>query len=236
MNLTLKETRAETAEATTFFFVADTPVTYLPGQHIILRIPIEHPDERGNIRTFTLSSSPTEQFFGITTKRGPSSFKQKLFSMPLGSIIEARGPAGSFILHEKETRPQVMLTGGIGITPVRSMLKYALDTHLSFPITLLYSNKVPEEIVFRKELESMATQLPNFTFVETITRPEETKEHWQGRVGRIDELMIREHAKDATNTLFYICGPKAMVDAMVTMLKTVAVLRTNILVEQFPGY
>lgn len=236
MNVTLREIRQETEEASTFFFTPEGPVTYSPGQHIILRLPIDRPDERGTIRTFTLSSSPTEERLSITTKRGPSSFKQALFGLPVGTVIEARGPAGNFVLHEKETRTQIMLTGGIGITPVRSMLKYALDKHLSISIVLLYSNKIPEEIVFRRELESLVTNLSNFTLVETMTRPEESKESWQGKVGRIDERLIRNYTTDMGNTLFYTCGPKAMVDAMVELLNSLGVPRTNIILEQFPGY
>ncbi|MBI3577751.1 FAD-dependent oxidoreductase [Candidatus Gottesmanbacteria bacterium] len=237
MKLTLKEIRSETKEAATFIFTLDIPIGYLSGQHVSIIVPIEAPDERGKVRTFTISSSPTQEgIITITTKRGPSSFKQTLFSLPIGSAIEARGPTGSMTLDESDNRLRVMIAGGIGITPFRSILKYAFDKKLNLPITLLYSNKTPEEIVFRAELDEIASKLPSVKIIHTITHLEESKEKWEGRTGRVDETMIKEVAPDLTNTLFFIAGPTAMVEAMIELLKGLTIPNENVKFEKFSGY
>lgn len=237
MKLILQATKQEAGEARTFVWTPDTHVPYKAGQHVSVMLVHDNPDIRGKVRTFTLSSSPTEEgIYQITTKLGPSSFKQALFSLPIGSNLEARAPSGSIILDEADTRLRVMIAGGIGITPFRSMIKYAADKNLSLPITLLYSNKIPEEIVFRKELEEIGQSHPSIKILFTVTRPEEGKEQWSGRVGRVDEEMVRQFAPDPANTLFYIAGPSVMVEAMLELLQNMAVPKENILFEKFSGY
>jgi len=95
MKLTLRSVRDETDDVRSFLFVPDTPVSYEPGQHISIMLPIDQPDARGRERMFTVSSSPTEGMIMMTTKRGVSSFKRALFSLPVGTAVEAV-PAGCF--------------------------------------------------------------------------------------------------------------------------------------------
>ncbi len=232
MNFILKEIRKETEEASTFVFTPDSIFPYLAGQHLSLMLPLENPDLRGTVRTLTLSSSPTEVgFVTITTKRGPSSFKQALFSLPVGSVVEARAVRGSMVLDETTLHPHIMLAGGIGITPFRSMIKYALDKHLSVPITLLYSNKTPEEIVFRKELDTIAQAMPTIKVIYTITQ---SKDGLPGR--RIDEAMIKEYCSDIPNAIFYTAGPMGLVEAMITLFTGMGVPPEHVKFEKFSGY
>lgn len=231
MMFTLKEIRPETAEASTFIFTSDTPVVYKPGQHIVLRLPHENTDNRGVTRPFTLSSSPTEEgFVMITTKRGPSSFKQTLFALPIGSTTEAKSPVGNLYLLEDQS-PHIMLAGGIGITPFRSMIKYAFDKKLTMPITLLYSNKTLEEVVFKKELDAITTSMPNIKVVYTITQPED------GLPGRrIDEAMIKAYCPDIPNTIFYTAGPTGLVETIIAVLAGMGVPPEHVKFEKFSGY
>lgn len=232
MIFTLKEIRPETSEALTFIFTSDSPLDYKPGQHVVLRLPHENPDERGIIRTFTLSSSPTQEgIVSITTKQGISSFKKALFSLSAGATIEARGPAGNMYLLENEVGQHIMLAGGIGITPLRSMIKYAFDKKLTLPITLLYSNKTPEEIVFKQELNMIVQATLTIKIIYTITQP---KDGLPGR--RIDEAMIKEYCPDIPNAIFYIAGPTGLVEAMLTLLTGMGVPQEHVKFEKFSGY
>ncbi|MEK6932763.1 MAG: FAD-dependent oxidoreductase, partial [Nanoarchaeota archaeon] len=129
----------------------------------------------------------------------------------------------------------VMLSGGIGITPLRSMIKYSLDKKLKIKITLFYSNKVPEEILYQKGLETFAKNR-NFTLISTITEPEESKESWKGLIGRIDANLIKKYVKDFDNKIFYICGPPKMVDLMQNILKEMNIPQDQIKIEHFFGY
>lgn len=241
MQLNLVEIKKETEEAGTFIVSSSEPVSYKSGVHMSMMLPIEHPDERGKVRTLTLSSSPTEDYLSFTTKRGPSSFKQSLFGLRLGASFQVRGPSGGMVLDEIDLPagrqvPRVMIAGGIGITPFRSMIKYAFDKNLTIPITLLYSNKTQEDIVFRKELDDIARQNHSIRVIYTITQPEESREQWSGRVGRIDEALIRESVADIYGSIFYIAGPDSMVTAVLELLHIIGVPKENILFEKFAGY
>ena len=97
-----------------------------------------------------------------------------------------------------------MLSGGIGITPLRSMIRYSTDKGLSASIVLLYSNSHEDDIVFEDDLESMARQNPNLKVVNTITRPGPA---WKGLKGRIDRDMIVREVPDYANRVFFTSGP-----------------------------
>ena len=232
MTLTLQEIRQEIPRVRTFYFNPDSPCTYRAGQHMSVRLPHENPDNRGTIRSFSLSSSPTEQDLTITTNQGESSFKKKLFSLSTGNTIEARGPGGGFILREEDLGHHVMIAGGIGITPFRSMLTYVSDKQLSMPITVLYSNRTPEEIVFHKYLDQVSQQNPSIHMVHTLTR--QSPPSWNGRIGRIDEAFIREFCRGQCR--FYVCGPLPFVETMVALLSSMDIASDRVHFEKFTGY
>ncbi len=234
MILTLQKIRPETSEVSTFFFTPDAPIVFKPGQHISMILPIEKPDERGKVRTFTLSSSPTEGALTITTKKGPSSFKKALFQLALGATIDCRGPGGMFYLKE-ENLQHVFLAGGIGITPFHSMVRYACDGKKNVQMTLLYSNKNPDEIVFKDELDAFVKKNPNLHIVYTITQPDQGT-IWQGRVGRIDELLLPETSSRSPGSHSYASGPPLFVDAMLAILKALDIPEKHQHFERFTGY
>ncbi len=139
MKLKLIDVRDEARSTKSFFWQAEKAVSYIPGQYFYFTLPkLNYPDPRGATRHFTLSSSPTE---GVTLRnttriREESGFKKSLSELPVGSEIQGEGPNGTFILDEKEPGPHIFIAGGIGITPFRSMIKYASDKNLTIPIYL----------------------------------------------------------------------------------------------------
>ena len=220
----------ETEDIKTFIFEKQK-INFKSGQFLNYKLDVKDP--RSSTRSFSIASSPTENFLMLSTKISQSPFKQMLNLMNVNDEIEAAGPYGIFILDE--IKDVVMLSGGIGITPLRSMIKYSLDKKLKVKITLFYSNKIPEDILYRKELETFAKNR-NFTLVNTITEPKESKESWKGITGRIDENLIKKYVKDFNNKIFYICGPPKMVDAMVEILKGMNIPQQQIKIEHFLGY
>lgn len=235
IKFTLTAIRPETADVSSFLFSTTEPMEYRAGHHLSMMLPHEHPDERGMVRTFTISSSPTESFYSITTRRGPSSFKKALFSLANGSTVDIRHPHGRLGLDETNLGPRLMIAGGIGITPFRSIIKYTFDKKVPIPLTLLYSNKSSESIVFGKELDEIAGQQAHFKLTHTITRPQESKETWKGRMGRIDESLVKEHVGDPA-TMVYIAGPSAFVEGMATIVQALNVPPERMLFEKFSGY
>lgn len=138
----------ETRDIKSIIFNKDN-LNFKPGQYLTYKLNVK--DSKGSTRQFTIASSPTENFLMLSTKISQSPFKQELNKLKVNDAIETFGPYGKFILDEN--KDAVMLSGGIGITPLRSMIKYALDKKLRINITLFYSNKIPEEILYREELE-----------------------------------------------------------------------------------
>jgi ferredoxin-NADP reductase len=239
MKLILIRKLDEAKGTKSFFWEPEKPVGYIAGQYFYFTIPqLKYPDPKGNTRHFTLSSSPTEgNLLRNTTRiREESGYKRSLDELEIGAVIDGEGPNGTFILDEKEDSPQVFLAGGIGITPFRSIIKNAFDKKLRTPIHLIFSNSIPEEIAFREELESLAKSWPNFKLDMTVTKPEETKEPWQGLTGRIDENLLKKVVPDLLSKTFWVCGPPVMVDAMETALGNLGLSSGKVLSEKFTGY
>jgi len=236
MKLTLKQIVPQTPEAASFVFVPDEFPSFLPGQHISLRLIHHKPDYRGTVRQFTVSSSPTEKgILTVTTKKGVSSFKQALFSLTPGAVVEARGPGGQFLFESGSTGHHLMIAGGIGVTPFRSMVKYWLDQKLTDPITLIYSNRSEAEVVFRQELDSWVASRSKLTVVYTLTQPP-TEPGWAGYRGRINEELIKTSLPAWRKATCYICGPPVMVSAMAALLSGMGINQEKIRLERFVGY
>ncbi len=234
MLLRLIESCQAAVGAMSFVFEVKKWVDFKPGQFANMKLDAPG-DDRGGLRSFSISSSPTEKgHLLFTTKISQSAFKQKLASMRPGETADVTWPWGNFTLQEDYSRPAIMLVGGIGITPLRSMIRYATDRKLPLKITLLYSNKVPEEIVYYSELEELQRRNPSLKVIHTITRPEESKQKWSGRVGRIDENLVNEVR--VPGAIYYTCGPPAMVQAMKALADSLGIAKDDLKSEEFTGY
>ncbi len=218
------------------FYFKKNDFYYLPGQYIRLTLKIDTPDERGSSRFFTLSSSPTEEHLMITTRILQSAFKKTLTNLKREDEVSMFGPLGKFILKEDEHKKHVFLAGGIGITPYRAMIKYAVDRHLKIQITLFTSFKTVEDYAFRDFFHNVASESNWFKLVETITQPEESNQLWTGHRGRIDADLIRKNIDDLQNSLFFISGPPKMVDGLKEIVKSLNVTDDTINIEKFSGY
>ncbi len=200
------------------------------GQYMLVTLKGEGKELR---EPFTISSSPTErEHLEMTKKLTGHPFSNALASLKEGDKVFIEAPFGDFTFKGEYDRV-AMLAGGIGITPLRCMIRYATDEKLDTKITLLYSNRFEDEIVFKNELEEMQKQNRNLKVVFTITRP---GEKWNGYRGRIDKEMIQKEIPDYMERVFYICGPPKMVEAMVAILKEMNVPDKQIKQEYFPGY
>src|SRR5512142_1223775 len=131
----LKE-RKEVAEGTTaFYFEKPADFRFKAGQYLVLSLfdPPET-DSEGNDRTFSIASAPFENRLMVATRMRNTAFKRVLRTLPAGAEVNMRGPFGSFILHNSPSRPGVFLVGGIGITPVRSIVLQAIRDKLPQPL------------------------------------------------------------------------------------------------------
>ncbi len=219
-----------TPNVKSFRFPRPPNFDYSAGQFMFITLKTE----KGELKKhFTISSSPTEtDHLEFTKKLTGSTFSNALDSLKIGDWTKIDGPNGDFTFNGEH--PKIgLLSGGIGITPLRSICKYCTDKKLETDITLLYGNKTEQDIVFRNELEQMQTQNKNLKVILIISEPTST---WTGHTGRIDEEMIKQETPDYLDRTFYTCGPPAMVKAMKTLLQNLKVPKKQIRTEDFPGY
>lgn len=131
----------------------------------------------------------------------------------VGDVVEV-AVGGDFLYTADMGGPLALVAGGIGITPLMSVVRYVDESVPRGRLTLLYSAKTPDELLFRDELEAIARSNPNIACHFTVTQPGGSD--WPGRVGRIDRAMASDAGIDA-ESLFFICGPPPMIGDMVEL-------------------
>ncbi|HJU35047.1 MAG TPA: Rieske 2Fe-2S domain-containing protein [Nitrososphaera sp.] len=216
-------------------------IQHTAGQYAFFKLDGVFADIKGPIRHFSIASSPTEQgYILISTRIRDTPYKQKLAKLEKGKNILAWGAQGEFILHEDHSKPAVFLSGGIGVTPFRSMIKFATDRQLPIKIIMFDSNRNEQNILYKHEFDSWTTQNKNFKVIYTVTDEEETVNiNWSGEHGRIDKSMLERHLTkdDIDNGIFYICGPPGMLKAMQELLeRDLQIPKGRLKVEAFTGY
>ncbi|MGH9413350.1 MAG: FAD-dependent oxidoreductase [Terriglobales bacterium] len=230
--------RQSVAEGTTSFRL-EKPAgfTYRPGQTVDLTLPALKDDvPGGNVHTFSLADDPDADDLLVATRMRGSAFKNEFAHMPLGGAVELAGPFGDFTLPNRDTRTIVLLAGGIGITPFRSMARHAAHHKLGHRIVLFYGNRRPEDAAFLDDLLALQEQNPRFTCVAVMSEMEKSSRPWQGPRGLIDDKLMSEHLKDAHEPLYFVAGPPGMVVAVRQTLHSGGVDDDDIRTEEFSGY
>lgn len=230
--------RQEVAKGTMAFYFDRPPAfTFKAGQFIELSLPgLTTSDPQGHSRAFTLANAPSEQQLMVATRFRDTAFKRMLWEMPLEATIDLEGPFGQFTLPDNESRTMVLLAGGIGITPFRSMLVEATLSKIPHRLILMYSNRRPEDAAFLDELQSLQKRNPHYTCMSTMTSPPEGNEIWKGETGRIDQGMLKKYVKDMETAVYYVVGPPAMVKGLRKMLESAGIPKPSIRSEEFVGY
>jgi ferredoxin-NADP reductase len=230
--------REMVAERTMAFrFARPADWSYRAGQYVDITLcdPPET-DAEGNTRGFSISSAPREHVIMITTRLRDTAFKRVLPRESLGTEVKIEGPFGDLRLHHAD-RPAVLLAGGIGITPFRSILVETIGGgSLPYRVVLFHANRRPEDAPFADEFRALARTDPNLTFVPTMTAMAGSALAWDGEQGHIDAAMLRRHLDGVDRAIFYIAGPAGMVQALHAMLVESGVDEDDIRTEEFTGY
>ncbi len=227
MILKVIEKRVETENVFSLIFQKPDKYYFYAGQYIDLQLPVE--DKISNSKTFSFSSSPTENYLMLTAKTGITPYKKYMENIELGQSFDTTHPIGTFTLDESQEA--VFIAGGVGIAPFRSIIKYVLDQKLKTKITLIYSNS-DENFPFKKELDlwqkQSASWRTNLTIHYIVT----------SKVGRLDkEMLLKLYPKPYTlNPIYYLAGPPNLVYGMQEILMDLGVDNTNIRLESFDGY
>jgi ferredoxin-NADP reductase len=243
-SLNLKS-RSEVAERTLEFRFQKPPgMTFKAGQFMDLTL-VDPPetDAEGNTRGFSINSAPDDAELIFTTRLRDTGFKRVLRTMPLGTVVKVEGPFGNLTLHNDARRPAVLLAGGIGVTPFRSIVRRAAHERLPQRIFLFYANRRPEDAPFLDEFRGLARENPNFNFIPTMTQMSASRLPWKGETGYINRAMIEKHllgdtspASNPSGAIYYIAGPAHMVAGLRAMLNEAGINDDDIRTEEFTGY
>ena len=175
-------------------------------------ITIFWPDTPDYKRAYSLSSCALDRgYFEVTVKReGKMGTRIVDWSKP-GDRLAVLPPTGKFLPVYEPDKHLICIAGGSGVTPFRGFVREATRRKLRTQITVLYSVRTTNDIIFHREFLDVAAENSHFTFLVTCTRlhPEDK---WTGHRGRIDAAWVREQVHDLPNTVFYACGPNPLVE------------------------
>lgn len=175
---------------------------------------------------FSFASAPYEETLRMATRLRDTPFKRAARKIPEGTLVTLLALWGDFTLHKKVTVPAVFIIGGIGITPVRSIIAQATHDKTAHKITLIYANRTPAQAAYTDDLEQFAAANKNFTFVPIYTATQ----------GYVNADIIRQHVPDVVAPKYYLSGPEGMVRAMRALLIRIGADEDNIRTEEFEGY
>jgi ferredoxin-NADP reductase len=222
---------------TAFYFEKPAAFEFEAGQffNFTLLSPGET-DLEGNTRALSIASAPHERNLMVAMRLRSTAFKRSLNSLPPGTELLLQGPYGWMTLPRHTTRPAVLLAGGIGITPFRSLVWSEAESMSARRILLFYSVRVPEEAAFLEELQELERYNGRYKLICTVTQPEKAKMHWRGETGRISMEMLSKWIPDLSVPVYYIAGPPGMVTGVRQMLIGAGVAEEDIRAEEFCGY
>ena len=229
MILTVKQIKKEARNAFSIIFENQGDRFY-PGQYL---------EFEG--KCFSIASSPSEPFLMITTFPSKSKLKRKFLRLQPGDKIESSHPAGTITIDEVD--PLVFIAGGIGITPFRSMIKWAYDRKFKTKMTLIYSSSQKKiktaakrgsysnsdnDFIYKKELDTWKKDLPNLTIHYINTNKD-------GRLNnnKLEPLILNT---DPLIPIYYIAGSPSFVDAFEKMLLEIGIDKLNIRTDRYDGY
>ena len=215
----------------TFWFKPERKMQYTAGQFTELYLQHDNADNRGVRRWFTISSSPTDDMLSITTKffgDQASTFKKTLFSLQPGTPLKLADAMGDFVLPKDPSIPLVFVAGGIGVTPMHSMIKWLHDTKEKRDIHLIYAVNQIEDIAFEPLFREYGLK-----FTPVVKEP---PANYEGETGRLDADRILSLIGNNDKALIYLSGPEPMIEALEKGLKGKGVDKKRLVTDFFPGY
>jgi len=203
--------------------------TFKPGQWGYFSVE----GNRGRVsRSLSFSSSPTEPHLEFTKRISDSDFCKILELLKKDDEVFFQGPMGNMV-YEGGLEKVTFLAGGIGITPIRSILKHAVDNNLEGEKFLVYGNLNVEETAFADEIKQWEKEDSSLKVINVLQDP---VEGWSGFTGFIDSHIIEASIPDLPAQTFYVSGPPAMVKAVAMYLDELGIHHDRVYKEELEGY
>lgn len=218
----------ETPDIRTFRMARPDGFDFIAGQFLPVRVKA---DGRDHVRCYSISSSPAARgYLEISVKRqGLVSGTLHTIARP-GAQLSVRSPGGSFLYPAGDDRPLLLVAGGIGITPMLSMLRHAVEAEPSRRVTLLYSAATEEAFAFRDDIRALTRRNPQARAFFAVTQGPGGPEFY---AGRIDKALVRATMSDLASAIAMICGPRPMIEGMRQLLASLGMPAAQIRSELF---
>ncbi len=233
--LTLQRIEKKAQGAYDYVFRSNRKMVFEPGQYLDWTMQLRSPDNRGNRRSFTIASAPSEDEvrLGVKFYPNPSTFKQGLLHMKPGEVILAGQLAGEFTLPPDRNQKLAFVAGGIGVTPFRSMVQELVNRREARDIVMFYGANKADEIAYR-DIFNQASQDIGLKQVLAVAEPGSAAHGFHE--GFVDRDLITQMAPDYKQRLFYLSGPRAMVVRFEDVLAELGVPWSHIKTDFFPGF
>lgn len=222
-----------TKSVMSFRFKPSLQVDFKPGQFAQVLFDEKDKANRNLNKYLSFSCRPGKDCFELTKRISTSDFSKKLLSLRRGNNILFKGPAGNCTLGDARGK-YAFLIGGIGITPVISMLEDVAAHQKPADICLLYSNMTNEDIPFLSELDAWANASIGVRVVHIVANC--TNKDQKCFTGMITNEIVVNQIPDYAQRIFYIFGPPGMVSAMNAICREIGCLPENVKTENFIGY
>ncbi|MDB5177403.1 MAG: oxidoreductase [Candidatus Saccharibacteria bacterium] len=234
VKLRLKEIQKISDQVWNFVFIPDRKFSYKAGQYMEWTMENVAFDGRGNRRSFTLASSPTEDSIQVGVKfyNPTSTYKYAMSRLEPGDSIYASQLSGNFTLDHNESKKLVFIAGGIGVTPFRSMVTYCKDMNIKGDIYLMYIVNKPEELAYANDF--LAAKDSGVKLIPVLSDLNRTV---PGMISsKLTSELIEKTIPDHTERYFYISGPNVMVESSKSILKNLGIKKNRIKTDYFSGY
>lgn len=209
--------------------IPDPAFRFLPGQWVDLSIEIDGTTHTAGYSITTSPMHPSEIELAIKASARHPVARWAHQHAAVGDRVRVSQGQGPFVYLPEMSDNVVLIGGGVGITPLLSIFRHVRDAGLPTQTHLVYSVSDSREILFRDELDAAVRNHDNLHVSITVTQPDP---RWHGLTGRIDPVKL--HALDVPDdTLYYLCGPKGMVEDMSTLLHDLGVPMNRIIFEKW---
>lgn len=226
LKLSLESSHKLSADIYEFVFRSPRKINFKAGQYFEWTLPKFFFDARGNRRYFTIASSPTEPFLriGVRIAENGSRFKKELLTMKPGDTMGVSSLSGDFVLPADTRKKLVLIAGGIGVTPFRSMAQYIIDKKEQRDIHLIYACLSKNDFVYQDTFTKAEISGWQTSYLATDTD------------GYLTQEKLAALIPDFKERYYFLSGPNAMVEAYRRLLREAGVADTRITTDYFPGY
>ncbi len=233
--LVISDIIRETHDVNTFRFVGEEPqlFRFQPGQFIGLSLEI---DGKTVKRSYSISSSPSRPLsLDVTIKRIPGGLVSNWLpdNLSIGDRVSVRAPAGRFSCFQHPAPKMLFLAAGSGVTPLMSMLRWISDVSAPVDLIVLNSVRSPEDVIFGRELESIAARHPNIAITVTTTDSRACSNGWIGMAGRLNAKWLDAAVPDLLEREVFLCGPTPFSAAMTQQLAELGLPKERLHQESF---